>query len=250
MNRRADSEPGVTSGQQPGDPGAQVRDGDGPARLPDARADWERRIGQRLTGTAAIAPALPAPDGLTAQQGAGHIRLNWLPVPGAAGYLIERTHAGDGGPEIVRHGGSDVPAVIGPPFADTGLADGTTYYYRIAAVSGAELPAGAWSGPASGHTTGAPPEPVDISVDATAVTGQLARVWRMVGAERLSQLGVAGATPGSTGTTPIGAEFAEALRIAHADLGATTVRAHAILHDDNAVVSRDDHGSQHPPRYW
>jgi xylan 1,4-beta-xylosidase len=245
MSQRADSEPGVASGQQADDASAQARGGDGSGRAAQARADWERRIGQRLSGTAATALALPAPEGLSAQQGAGHIRLSWLPVPGAAGYLIERTQTADGGPEIVRHGGSDVPAVIGPPFADTGLADGTTYSYRIAAVPGAELAAGAWSAPAAGHTTGAPPEPVDIRVDATAVTGQLERVWRMVGAERLSQLGVAEATPGSTDTTSIGVEFAEALLRAHVDLGATMVRAHAILHDDNAVVSRLDHGRLH-----
>jgi xylan 1,4-beta-xylosidase len=244
MNRRADREPGVVSGAQA--TGASARDGDALARAPEARVDWERRVGQRLAGTAGTAataaPALPAPAGFSAQQGAGHVRLSWLPVPGAAGYLIERTQAGDGSPEIVRHGGSDVPAVIGPPFADTGVADGTTYWYRVAAVPGGELPAGAWSEPTSGHTTGAAADPVEVSVDAAAVTGQLERVWRMVGAERLSQLGVAEESPGSTGTGSIGAEFAEALRLAHADLGATMVRAHAILHDDNAVVVRPGDG--------
>lgn len=238
MSQRADSEPGVTSSVRADDPAAPARDG-AAARSSQARADWELRIGQRLTETTPTsAPALPAPAGLTAQPGAGHIRLSWLPLPGAAGYLIEREQAEDGEPEIVRHGGSDVPAVVGPPFSDTGVTDGTRYRYRIAAVRGAELPAGAWSEPAAGHTTGAPPAPVDVRVHATVVTGQLERVWQMVGAERLSQLGVAGESPGSTGTGPVGAEFTEALRLAHADLGATSVRAHAILHDDNAVVSR------------
>jgi len=229
----------VTSGVQADRLGTQAADGSAPAREAQARADWERRIGQRLTGTGVTAaPALPAPPGLTTQQGAGHIRLSWLPLPGAAGYLIERSDAADGTPEILRHGGSDVPAVVGPPFADTGVADGTIYRYRVAGLAGAGEPPGAWSQPATGHTTAAPAQPADVRVDATAVTGQLERVWRMVGAERLSQLGVAGETPGGAGTGPIGAEFAEALRLAHADLGATMVRAHAILHDDNAVVTR------------
>jgi len=229
----------VTSGVQADRLGTQAADGSAPAREAQARADWERRIGQRLTGTGVTAaPALPAPPGLTTQQGAGHIRLSWLPLPGAAGYLIERSDAADGTPEILRHGGSDVPAVVGPPFADTGVADGTIYQYRVAGLAGAGEPPGAWSQPATGHTTAAPAQPADVRVDATAVTGQLERVWRMVGAERLSQLGVAGETPGGAGTGPIGAEFAEALRLAHADLGATMVRAHAILHDDNAVVTR------------
>ena len=239
MSRRPGSGPGVTSGVQADRLGTQAADGSAPAREAQARADWERRIGQRLTGTGVTAaPALPAPPGLTTQQGAGHIRLSWLPLPGAAGYLIERSDAADGTPEILRHGGSDVPAVVGPPFADTGVADGTIYRYRVAGLAGAGEPPGAWSQPATGHTTAAPAQPADVRVDATAVTGQLERVWRMVGAERLSQLGVAGETPGGAGTGPIGAEFAEALRLAHADLGATMVRAHAILHDDNAVVTR------------
>lgn len=243
MSKRADSEPGVTSGPQAGDPGVQARDGDELADTSQARADWERRIGERLAGTGGTAaPALPAPAALTAQQGAGHIRLSWLPLPGAAGYLIERTQAADGAPQILRHGGSDVPAVPGLTFADTGVADGTSYQYRVAGVSGAELPAGAWSEPAAGHTTGATPGPVDVSVNAMTVTGRLERVWRMVGAERLSQLRVADATPGSADGRSIGSEFAEALRLGHDDLGATTVRAHAILHDDNAVVSRAGDG--------
>lgn len=53
MSQRADSEAGVTGGTRAGDPGPQ-------------------------------APALPAPAALTAQQGAGHIRLSRLPLPGGA----------------------------------------------------------------------------------------------------------------------------------------------------------------------
>jgi xylan 1,4-beta-xylosidase len=211
----------------------------------DARADWERRVGQRREDATAPGITLPPPSQLSAEAGAGHIRLGWAPVPGAAGYLIER--AGPSAdqdadpPEILRHGGSDVAAVIGPPFADTGVADGVTYRYRIAAVAGAELPAGTWSDVAAAHTTAAAAGAVEISVDASTVTGQLDRVWQMVGAERLSQLRVADSY--EAGAERIGAEFAQALRLAHADLGATQVRAHAILHDDNAVARRRPDGS-------
>jgi xylan 1,4-beta-xylosidase len=208
----------------------------------DARADWERRVGRRRGGTAGPIITLPSPSQVTAAPGAGHVRLDWAPVPGAAGYLIERAGDDDDSePEILRHGGSDVPAVTGPPFADTGIADGVTYRYRVAAVAGAELPAGTWSDTAAAHTTAATAGPVEISVDATTVTGQLERVWQMIGAERLSQLRVTASD--GTRTAPIGAEFAAALRLAHADLGATTVRAHAILHDDNAVALRRPDGS-------
>jgi xylan 1,4-beta-xylosidase len=215
-----------------------------PAGDSDARADWERRIGNRHSGDADPGIRLPAPSHPSAEPGTGHIRLGWVPVPGAAGYLIERAGPGadadDSAPEILRHGGSDVPAVVGPPFADTGVADGVTYRYRIAAVAGAELAPGTWSDQAASHTTADAAGPVEISVDATTVIGQLDRVWQMVGAERLSQLRVTDASP--AGSTPIGTEFAAALRLAHTDLGATMVRAHAILHDDNAVARRRPDG--------
>lgn len=204
-------------------------------RASRARADWEQRIGQRTADGFFTVP-LAAPAGLTAHPGAGHIALTWDPVPDAAGYVIERTGGDSDEPRILRHGGSDVAAVVGPPFADTGLTDGTGYRYRIGAVAGAEYPAGSWSAPVTARTASGPPGAVDISVDTAAVTGRLDRVWRMVGAERLSQL-----RPSRAGSQ-IAAEFADALRLAHVDLGATTVRAHAILHDDNAVVRRDPDG--------
>ena len=58
----------------------------------------------------------------------------------------------------------------------------------------------------------------------------------MIGAERLSQLdhGV------GNGGRHIGDEFAEALRLAHDELGVRAVRAHAILHDDLGVYREVD----------
>jgi xylan 1,4-beta-xylosidase len=174
-------------------------------------------------------------------------------VPGAAGYVIERSGA-DGAPEILRHGGSDVAAVVGPPFADTGIADDTDYVYRVGAVASAEDPVTAWSAPVAGWAATGEPGPVGVAVDASAVTGRLDRVWRMIGAERLSQLRYdasgngadaadSAASPGATQPGgDIATEFAAALRLAHTDLGAELVRAHAILHDDNAVVTRDAGG--------
>jgi xylan 1,4-beta-xylosidase len=213
----------------------------------DVRADFEQRIYRRLAGTMTEdLPALPAPAELTATPGTGHIRLDWEPVPGAAGYAIERALASQKGtngeaPEVLRHGGSDVPAVVGPPFADTGVADGTDYTYRVAAIAAPERAPEFWSEPATARTSAGPPDSLAVRVDAATVTGRLDRVWRMAGSERLSQLRL-DETPDDK---QIAAEFAEALRQAHADLGATLVRAHAILHDDNAVVRRDDDGTLH-----
>jgi xylan 1,4-beta-xylosidase len=206
----------------------------------DARMDWENRIYRRLTDTADADPALalPAPTGVSASAGGGHVRLSWDPVKGAAGYLIERAD-GAADPTVLRHGGSDVPAVVGSSFADTSVRDGVDYTYRIAAVAGADLPAWHWSSPVVGRATGQQAAPLDIRVDAATVVGTLDRVWSMVGTERLTQLRFGDDGNGND----IGAEFADALRLAHDDLGVTRVRAHAILHDDNHVVTRRDDGT-------
>lgn len=225
-----------------------------------ARADWEDRVYRRTEDRprAVGQLALAKPGRVRAVPRAGHIELDWEPVPGAAGYLIERTEQG-ATPQLVRHGGSDVAAVAGPPFADTGLADGPEYTYRIGAVAGAEYPVRSWSEPASARTAAGQAGPVTVTVNASTGdaapeggnggTGRLDRIWRMTGAERLSQLllrdedGPSEPVPGG-GPSPgqIAAEFAAALRLAHDDLGATMVRAHAILHDDNAVVTRGEDG--------
>lgn len=206
----------------------------------DARADFEQRIYRRLTDTSAAdeSLALPAPTGLRAQAASGHVRLSWQPVSGAAGYLIERTGP-DGAVGLLQHGGSDVPAVPASPFADTGIEPGVEYRYRVAAVLGAEYPAFNWSAQVSGHASADPAEPIELTVDASQPVGTLQRVWEMIGSERLTQLRFGGDGNGND----IGREFAEALRIAHDDLGAKYVRAHAILHDDNHVVRRATDGT-------
>jgi xylan 1,4-beta-xylosidase len=206
----------------------------------DARADWERRIYRRLTDTSSAdeSLALPAPTGVRAEGAVGHVRLSWQPVDGAAGYLIERADP-DGETRLLQHGGSDVPAVPSSPFADTGIDDGAEYRYRVAAVVGAEYPGWNWSQEVTARTTTSAAEPVAVRVDAASTVDRLHRVWEMVGSERLTQLRFGDDGNGNN----IGREFADALRIAHADLGATYVRAHAILHDDNEVVTRNDDGT-------
>ncbi len=190
------------------------------------------------TRAAGDALSLPAPSALRGDPGAGHVRLTWEPVTGAAGYLIERTDSRDGRAQIVGHGGSDVPAVAAPPFADTGLQDAVDYAYRVGAVTGAGCPVRAWSEPALARTAAGEPGELQVVVDASKITARLDRVWRMVGSERLTQLRFGGDGHGHH----IGQEFARALSRAREDLGVTHVRAHAILHDDNRVVTRGPDG--------
>jgi xylan 1,4-beta-xylosidase len=215
-----------------------VSDEDREARR--ARADFEQRIHRRLTDTSSADPALalPAPASVTATTGTGHVRLDWERVDGAAGYLIERREP-DGTTRLLQHGNSDVPAVPHGPVADTAVRSGASYGYRVAAVLGAEYPAWTWSDWTSAEASDGPPEPLQLQVDASTRVAALQRVWWMVGSERLTQLRLGDDGHGNE----IGAEFAQALRIAHDDLGVTHVRAHAVLHDDNHVVSRAADGS-------
>ncbi len=198
----------------------------------DARTDWEHRIANR-SDSFASSVTLPPPKTLIATSGAGYIFLRWDQVPEASGYLIEMTGP-DGVPSILRHGGSDVPPVPDNWFAVTGVSDGVSYSFRVAAVSDPKTIPEAWSAAATGMTTGAVADPVSVFVAADTQIGRLQRLWNMVGSERLSQLLLGEDEHGND----IGAEFYEALKRAHDDLETRWVRAHAIFHDDLEVVSR------------
>ena len=202
----------------------------------EAREDWEQRIYER-SDDLVTSSTLSAPDGVRADPGVGHIRLSWNGVPGAVGYVIEST-GGDGEPELLSHGGCDVAAVSTTRFACTGVANGVEYRYRVAAVRGPKDLVRVWSAPVIARALEVEPGVVEAKVDASMVVGQLDRVWRMIGAERLSQLRLGVDEHGHD----VGREFAEALRIAHDDLGVRYVRAHAILHDDLEVVRRSASG--------
>ncbi len=203
----------------------------------EARADFEQRIYRRLTDTSSADPslALPAPSRLRASSGTAHVRLDWAPVDGAAGYLIERSDVGDtaGEPRLLQHGGSDVPAVPHGPFADTGLAPGTEYRYRVAAVAGAEHPAWHWSEWASATPSAGPADPLEFRVDAATTTGTLQRVWQY---GRLGAADPAALRRRRHWPRHRRPSSPAPCASAHSDLGVTHVRAHAILHDDNHVV--------------
>jgi xylan 1,4-beta-xylosidase len=201
-----------------------------------AREDWERRIGLPSDRLAGIGE-LPPPDGLVAEAGAGLVRLDWKPVPGALGYLVHRAHSADGPFEPLDHLGGDVLAVPHPPYADTLVEPGETYYYRVATWS--DGGAGALSGTTSAAPLPAGPAParVVVSVDATAAPAPLPDVWRrMIGAEHFSLL--VWDKPGPGGVD-VAAEYADALRIMRDEVGVRTVRAHGTFLPETVTV-RDD----------
>jgi len=218
--------------------------------MADARADWERRIGRRGVpdahrGAAAAAARLPAPAGLRAVPGRGHVTLDWDPVPGAAGYLVYRAAGEPYQP--LDHGGGDVLAVPAGPYADTTAEPGRMRHYAVAAVAD-----GSTAGPLSDPVAAAPvavsgrPATVTIEVGGADLGrspgGELDRPWEpMIGSEHLSCL----LRRDRTGGRVIGTELREALRIAHDEFGVRAVRAHGILDDDLGVYTESGGRARH-----
>ncbi|MDN4068472.1 glycoside hydrolase family 9 protein [Paenibacillus vini] len=81
-------------------------------------------------------PQVPAaPKGVKATPGSGKVDLFWNAVSGAADYVIQRSEA-SGGPYTT------VGSVTGTSFSDSGLSNGTTYFYVVTARNqvGSSLP--------------------------------------------------------------------------------------------------------------
>ena len=73
---------------------------------------------------------MSAPVGLKAAAGDSTAALSWNAVPGAASYSVYRATAS--GAEVLLTSGLTTPS-----YADTGLTNGTAYFYKVTAVSGA-----------------------------------------------------------------------------------------------------------------
>jgi len=87
----------------------------------------EVRVFDRLFGTAAAPP--PAPTGLTATAGNAQVSLSWTASAGATTYNVKRATV-TGGPYTTIATGVTVTS-----FTDTGLTNGTTYFYVVSAVN-------------------------------------------------------------------------------------------------------------------
>jgi xylan 1,4-beta-xylosidase len=204
---------------------------------PDARSDWERRIGKR-SGTAfgGSAPRLDPPKDLEAVPGAHQVSLTWSPVTGAIGYQVYAAPTSDGPWQPLDHAGRDVLAVPHPPYADTTGTPGEPRWYAVSSLSDVRVE-GERSEPVEAAPSPGPPEGVTVEVDTADRLGDLPRPWRpMIGSEHLSHL----LSEETTGGRPIGEELTAALRAAREELGVTHVRAHAILDDDVGVYREVD----------
>jgi hypothetical protein len=89
----------------------------------DAAVAWAR-------ASTYVAPPPPAaPTGLTATAGDTQVSLTWNTVAGAASYTIKRSTT-SGGPYTTIQSN-----VTTTSFTNTGLTNGTTYYYVVSAVN-------------------------------------------------------------------------------------------------------------------
>ncbi len=101
-----------------------------------------------LSGGTSTPPAVPAaPTNLTAAAGNAQIALSWTGSAGAASYNLYRG-ASTGTETLYKSG------VTATSYTDTGLTNGTAYFYQVAAVSSAGLSA------KSGEASATPKAPV------------------------------------------------------------------------------------------
>ncbi len=115
-----------------------------------------------------VAPP-PPPVGLTASPGNGRVSLAWTPVHGATCYTLRRAMDPSGPFSVIA--GPPVPACV-----DSGVLNGTTYYYAVSALnSGGESALGA---PVPALPVGAPPAPSGLA--AIASNGEVLLSWSPV----------------------------------------------------------------------
>src|SRR5271165_556768 len=107
------------------------------------------------TPTAPVTPAVPT--GLAATAGNMQVMLVWNASPGATSYNVKRATM-NGGPY------SQLAAPTSANYTDSGLTNGTTYYYVVSAVNSAGESAN--SGQVSATPTGVAPD-VTITIDPT-----------------------------------------------------------------------------------
>lgn len=98
----------------------------------DGAIDEFRLYGTALTAgeiTALFYAATPpaAPTGLTATAAAGQVTLGWTAAPGATGYTVKRATTSGGTYATIA-----TPTTVA--YTDSGLTNGTTYYYVVTSV--------------------------------------------------------------------------------------------------------------------
>ena len=116
------------------------------------------------------APALPpvTPTGLQATAGNAQVMLNWNSSTGAASYHVKRSTAS--GAE------TQISAPTSNSFTDTGVSNGTKYFYIVSAVNSNGESANSSEVNATPNAPGAPPA-TPTGLQATAGNAQVSLSW-------------------------------------------------------------------------
>ncbi|MES2924932.1 MAG: fibronectin type III domain-containing protein [Verrucomicrobiota bacterium] len=140
-----------------------------------------------------------APTGLTATAGNTQVSLSWSAVSGATSYNVKRATT-NGGPYTT------VSSPTGTSYVNTGLTNGTTYYYVVSAVNGTGESANSSQVNATPQTP-APSAPTGLS--ATGGNTQVSLSWTAVsGATSYNvKRGTANGGPYTTVASPTGTTY-------------------------------------------
>jgi autotransporter-associated beta strand protein len=121
-----------------------------------------------VTGNWRAVPAFAAPTGLTATPSDGQVALSWDASGGATSYTVQRSTSSSGTYTTIASG------LTTTTYTDTGLTDGTTYYYEVAAVGSTTS---SYTLPVSAIPSANPAPAAPGELTATAGTTQAALSW-------------------------------------------------------------------------
>jgi xylan 1,4-beta-xylosidase len=197
------------------------------------------------------------PAEVTAAPGRGQVTLRWREVPGAVSYQVFRSDKPDGDyalvssamPGLPRLGrkimdrflpGQPFDRLPHPPFVDTAVIPGRTYYYRVLTDDGSY--ASAPSAPVPATVPAGGDARVTIRVDASREDGTLEHKWEVVlGSEHLSYMLKGDLSPNLPAA---GAQLRQAHKRLHEEFGIRYSRAHGILMDDLGTYREDATGQR------
>src|SRR5277367_1839462 len=119
------------------------------------------------SGGGATAPS--APTGLLATVGNAEVSLTWSASSGATGYYVQRATV-SGGPY------AQIAVPASNSYTNSGLTNGTTYYYVVSAFNSAGQSANSNQASATPTAPAAPPT-APTGLQATAGNTQVSLVW-------------------------------------------------------------------------
>lgn len=149
-------------------------------------------LSEEVSARPQVAAPTEAPANLTLTVGNGKVTLNWDAVAGATSYRVYR------GTATNAQSATAVGSPTSPTFANTGLTNGTRYFYKVTAMTaGGEGPR---SAEVSGVPIGPPVAPTGLTI--SAGNTQLVLTWNP-SATATSYNVYRGTTAGGQGATPI-----------------------------------------------